>query len=95
MTEIVLNEEQTRLVDPNNPVVIRDCFGNLLGQVEPFGWTPDEISEAKSRASSAGPWYSSEQVQAQLRAVAQAYDREGGIDIERAREVVKEARLKE
>lgn len=43
-------------------------------------FSPEEIAEAKRCANSPGPWYTSEQVQARLRALQGEWDRIGGFD---------------
>jgi hypothetical protein len=42
--------------------------------------TPEMIAELKRRAASPGPWYTSAQVQARLRALQEEWDRTGGFD---------------
>ncbi len=80
MPELILTEEQTRLLTQvHGPVTVRDAKGNLVGHVE-APLTPEMIAELKRRAASPGPFFSGEQVQARLRALQEEWDRTGGFD---------------
>jgi hypothetical protein len=73
MTQIVLNDDQTQVVrQATDAVEIRDGKGGLLGYVarRPMA-TPEEIAEARRRLDSAGPWHTTEQFVARLRALEQ------------------------
>ena len=62
MTQIILNKEQVQaLQGATDGVQFRDAEGNLLGYIaRPF--TSERIADAKRRAESDGPWYTTEQV---------------------------------
>jgi len=80
MAEIVLTDEQARIVaQAYGPVTVRNPNGTVLGHFEP-PLTPEVIAELKRLARSPGPWYTSEQVQARLRALQEEWDRTGGFD---------------
>ena len=78
MTDIVVNDEQARMIlESKTPVVIRDRRGRQLGEVvrvsngcgDASGPTPDKIAELEKRLDSAGPWYTTEDVLAHLRSL--------------------------
>src|SRR5262245_36293150 len=81
MAEIILTEEQTRLLARTfgGPVAVRDAKGNLLEKFD-AQLTPDMIAELKRRAASPGPWFTGEQVHARLVALQEEWDRTGGFD---------------
>ncbi len=79
MTPIVLTDEQARAVErAKGPIPVCDTKGNVLGHVEPLGFSPEEIAELKRRAASPEPRYTSEQVQAHFRALEEEWERTGG-----------------
>lgn len=81
MTQIVLTEEQARLAaQAQKALPVCDPQGRIMGRFEPLIVTPEEIAEVKHRAKSPGPWYTSEQVQARLRALQEEWDRTGGFN---------------
>ena len=79
MSPIVLTQDQTRML-AQGPVPVCDSEGNLVGHIEPIGFTAEEIAEAKRRGASPGPWYTGEEVRAHLAALEEASRREGGLD---------------
>ena len=80
MTEVLLTEEQARIVaQAVEPVVLRAPDGMELGRIEPL-LSPDEIAELKRRAASPGPWFTSAQVRAHMQALQEEWDRTGGFD---------------
>jgi hypothetical protein len=80
MLEIVLTDEQAKVVATAlKPVQVRDNKGHLLGVINPI-WTEEDIAEAKRRAASPGPRYTGEQVQRRLQALQEEWDRTGGFD---------------
>lgn len=80
MPEIVLTEEQAKIItQAQGTVAVYDSRGRLLGHLEPLP-SPEEIAELKRRAASPGPWYTSAQVQAHLRALEEEWERTGGFD---------------
>ncbi len=82
MPEIVLTEEQTRvLAGANQPVDIRDPDGNTLGSLDPR----DAAALARHRLRKGRPrdtWYTSEQMRAQFDALQAERDRIGPFGIE-------------
>ncbi len=80
MSELILTDEQARIVaESPGPVIVRDAGGNVLGRIEP-DFTPEEIAELKRRAASPGPFFTGDQVQGRLRALQEEWDRAGGFD---------------
>ena len=80
MSELILNEEQSRIIlQATGPVVVRDFSGREVARIEPR-LTPEEITELKRRAASPGPWFTGAQVQSRLRALQEEWDRTGGFD---------------
>jgi hypothetical protein len=75
-------------------VAVCDPKGNVLGTVDP-DLTPEFIAELKGRAAAPGPRYTSEQVRNHLRLLQEAWDREGGFDEARMREILQEIRQAE
>ena len=81
MPELILTDEQARLVaQARDRLPVRDGKGNLVGHLEPFDLSPEEIARLKRRAASPGPWFTGEQVQSRLRALQEEWDRTGGFD---------------
>jgi uncharacterized protein YmfQ (DUF2313 family) len=80
MPEIILTEEQTKVVNQAlGPVTVRDYAGKALGQFQPE-LPAALLAELKRRAASPGPRYTGAQVQARLRALQEEWDRTGGFD---------------
>lgn len=63
-----------------------------MNSLDPTDFTPEEIEAARQAARSPGPWYTSEEVRAHLRALEEAEAREGPLNKNRLREVLNEAR---
>jgi hypothetical protein len=56
---------------------------------------PEEIAEARRRAANkSGPWYTGDEVRQHLQALEEAWEREGGFDRERMRELLREIRAR-
>lgn len=91
MSPVILSGEQVLLL-AQGPLPVCDPDGNIVGHVEPLGFTPQEIAEAKRRAASPGPWYTSEQVRSHLAALEEAANREGGLDTVRTRRLLEHVR---
>ena len=90
MPELILNEEQVNLVhQAKGTIFVRDTNGHVVGRIEPE-LTPEMIAELKRRARSPGPWYSGAQVQARLRGLQEEWDRTGGFDLNRMKELLAE-----
>ena len=71
MTQIVLSDDQAKAVQGAAGVVeLRDRHGNLLGYVSPPP-SDAEITEARRRLESDGPWYTTEQVTDHLKSLEQ------------------------
>ena len=73
MTHVILNHDQASAVRSASGIVeILDESGILVGYVaRPPLFTPDEIAEAERRATSPGPWHTTAEVLAHLRALEQ------------------------
>jgi hypothetical protein len=62
MMQIVLSDEQAQAIrNATGPVELRDQEGKLLGHV-PRPFTSERIADARRRAESDGPWYTTQQV---------------------------------
>jgi hypothetical protein len=62
MSQIILSDEQLKAVRAaTDAIAIRDQEGHLIGYVARPP-SPEEISEAKRRLQSNGPWYSTAEV---------------------------------
>src|SRR2546426_1001951 len=80
MTQIILTEEQARIVArAQEPVQVCDPNGNILGCIEPE-FTAEHIAEARRRLALHQPRYTSEQVTAHLNALQAEWERTGGFD---------------
>jgi hypothetical protein len=76
-----LTPEQAQVVaQAQQSVQVCDSNGNVLGHIEPIGFTQEEIAEAKRRLASDQPRYTSQQVLAHLRALEEEWERTGGFD---------------
>jgi hypothetical protein len=77
MADLIITHEQARLLaGASFPIAIRDPDGKLMGYVsasdvpqKPHGFTPEQIAEARRRADSDGPWYTTQQVLEHLRSL--------------------------
>jgi hypothetical protein len=80
MSELILTEEQARIVEQagGGRIGVRNAKGQLLGYLE-AGPTPEQAAELKQRAAQ-GPWFTGQQVQARLQALQAEWDRTGGFD---------------
>jgi uncharacterized protein YmfQ (DUF2313 family) len=88
MAEVILTEEQAKIVAASfDFVIVRDAGGTVLGHIEPK-LTTEQIAELKRRARSPGPWFTGAQVQARLLALQEEWDRTGGFDEAHMREVL-------
>ena len=89
MPEIILTEEQTRVIGGRPvPVVVKDATGRVLGQLDPPP-SPEWIAEMKRRAASPGPWYPGKAVTAMLAALQAERDRIGPFSAEYMEEFVR------
>lgn len=79
MAEIKLTEEQTKQLWGFQPVVVKDATGRVVGQIEPT-LSPEMVAEMKRRAAT-GPFFSSEQVRARLKALEAEWQRVGWFDM--------------
>ncbi len=69
MTQLILNDEQARILSQAlEPVELLDNKGNVLRTVPPI-WTAEDIAEAKRRIASGQPGLTTAQVLAQLRSL--------------------------
>jgi hypothetical protein len=94
MPHIILSDDQARLLAEAYPVQVLDPAGNVLGHIEPVGFTPEEIAAARREAASPGPWYTGDEVRAHFQALDQAAA-QCSLDQQRMREVLSEARSRE
>ncbi len=80
MIELILTEEQTRqLLAAQGRVKVKTPGGQELGKIDrPL--TDEEIAALKARAKDEMPEYSSEQVQARMKALEAEWERTGGFD---------------
>lgn len=79
MPEIVLSAEQMQVLGTATGVVaIRRPDGSFVGWISPSAnfiipeecpFTPEELAEAEARASSPGPWYTTQEVLEHLRSL--------------------------
>src|SRR5437773_2648700 len=89
MPSLVLTKEQVEIVTQSLlPVEVLDSKGNVLGRVEPLS-TAEEIADLEEYASN-GPYFTSEQVQARLRALQRERVRTGGFDKDYARKFMEQ-----
>jgi hypothetical protein len=80
MSEIVLTEEQAKLLqNENTRVTVKDPTGRVVGYIEPT-LSPEFIAELKRRAATPGPRFSGTQIQARLAALQLEWERTGGFD---------------
>jgi hypothetical protein len=80
MVQVILSEEQaTQLRQATEMVQLCDPTGKVIRVIEPE-YSKEFIEELKRRARSPGPWFTSVQVQARLRALQEEWDRTGGFD---------------
>jgi hypothetical protein len=72
MTKIILTEDQARSLRNANggDVVLLGPDGKRLGWVQKEIFSDEEVAEAEKRLDSNGPWFTTEQVLAQLRSLA-------------------------
>jgi hypothetical protein len=82
MTQIILTEEQTKVLDQARAKVqICDARGNVVTFVDANERvSAEEIAEAKRRLASPQPGVPSHQVEAHLRALEAEWQRTGGFD---------------
>lgn len=84
MNELVLTPEQVAsLAGPIRAVVVKSPDGQELGKILP-PLTPEQIAELKARVAAAknGPWFSGDQIKAQMAALNSEWARVGPFDRE-------------
>src|SRR4051812_13414396 len=81
MTKIILTKEQTEEVclALHAKLQLCDPDGNVLRTFKHED-APEFIAELKRRAASPGPWFTSEQVKAHLKALHEEWNRVGGMN---------------
>ena len=96
LRRIVLTEEQMKVLLQTiyTEVEVSDPEGNVLGTVRPDG-SSAYIAELKRRGKSNGRRFSGKEVQNHLKLLEEAWEREGGFDEARMREILDEIRCKE
>jgi hypothetical protein len=94
--KITLTDEQMQQLihSPVWPVPVCDTQGTVVGTLDPER-SPAFIAEMKRRAATAKVWYTAEQVENHLRALEEAWQREGPFDETRMRELLKDIRAAE
>jgi hypothetical protein len=71
MTRITISHEQAKLINKaEDDIVLVDPSGNEIGLVSRPTFTREDIEDALKRANSGGPWYTTAEVLAHLRALA-------------------------
>jgi hypothetical protein len=69
MPEIVLTDEQAKVVHSSlKPIVVKDSQGIVLAVIPPI-WTEEDIAAAKHALATSTTWYTTEQVMAHLRSL--------------------------
>jgi hypothetical protein len=91
MRRIVLSEEQARLLSLTEDVEICDPQGRVITSI-PAELTAEQYARIKRAREQNGPRVSSEQVRQMLRALEEAWEREGPFDEARALEIAKQVR---
>jgi hypothetical protein len=91
MTRIVLTEEQAKLLNPTEAVQVCDPEGHVLVVIPP-ALTSEELRQLRRAQDSTGPCVPAEQVHKTLQALEDAWQREGPLSRERAREIVRARR---
>jgi hypothetical protein len=95
MTQIFLTEEQMKVVrQAPAPVQVCDPQGKVLATFGPE-LSPEFVAEVKRQAAKSKRCYTGEQVRRHLRALEEAWERDGGFDAKRMREILEEIRAKE
>jgi hypothetical protein len=81
MAELILAEEQAQVFRRAmaKAIQVRDPTGKLLAEIAPE-CNLEFLAELKRRAASPGPWFSSSQVQARLKALQEEWEHTGGFD---------------
>jgi hypothetical protein len=81
MVQLILTEEQVQLMRASLGEFVQLCdpAGNVLVRIPPE-MNQEFLAELKRRAAAPGPRYTSEQVQARLRALEAEWERTGGFD---------------
>ncbi len=87
MNRIVLTDEQARLLNPLEQVVICDPKGRVVVEIPP-AITPAELAQLRRAADCKGPFYSGEEVHQMLLTLEEAWQREGPFDEQRMREII-------
>jgi len=95
MVQLILTEEQARtLRQAQETVQLCDPRGIVLGRFQPE-YGEELIAELRRRAAAPGPRFTGEQVRSHLRALQEAWDREGGFDRERMIQLLQELRAQD
>ena len=81
MHEIILTEEQTRVIaDAKDPVEIRDAAGTILIKIDPYD--ARALAEHRKRKGKPVPGIPGRKVLAHLQALQTEWERTGGFDSE-------------
>jgi hypothetical protein len=94
MPEIILTEEQTRVIaEAKVPVEIRDTAGTILIKVDPYD--ARALAIHRRRVGQPSPGIPGRRVLEHLQALQQEWDRIGGFDSEFMKEFVSRLRAEE
>ena len=90
MSKIILTDEQLNILHQSSaPLAVCDLHGKVLGTVNPE-LSHDFLQKLKQSASSAGPWYTGDNIQAMFRFLEAAWSKEGGFDEQRMQQLIEE-----
>ena len=95
MSHIVLTDDQLRTMGRESPVEVRDSRGTVVGFIEPLGFSEADLSAARQRALTPGPWYTSDQIRQHLKGLAEADERGELRDKTQLREVLQRLRAQD
>ena len=94
MPEIILNEEQTRVIaESKEPVEIRDAAGTILIKVDPFD--ARALANHRRRGTQTAPGIPGRKVLEHLQALQAEWERVGGFDSEFMKEFMSRLRAED
>ncbi|MCI0378820.1 MAG: hypothetical protein L0215_14525 [Gemmataceae bacterium] len=93
MVQVVLTDQQVEQIRSaaGETVQLCDSGGRVVAKVEPE-FNEEFLAELKRRATSPGPWYTSDQVRRRLEALQKEWERLGGFDDTHMREYLEKLR---
>ena len=89
MSRIVLTAEQAKALSPVEQVEICDPKGRVIARIPPE-FTPEQWDRIQKSRADKGPGVSSEQIHQMLKALEEAWEREGPFDEARALEIAEQ-----